>query len=55
MATPAFDILDSMMYSIVASGILLDVAMLRLPYNASTDSFGEKNKNLNRTRARSRS
>ena len=45
---PVYDILDSMMYSIVASGVLMGIAFLRLPYQASTDSFGEENKNLRR-------
>lgn len=44
----AFDYLDSMMWSIVASGIILGVAALRLRYKASTDSFDEEQKNLAR-------
>jgi len=42
----AFDYLDSMMWSIVASGVILGVAMLRLRYKPSTDSFDEEQKNL---------
>ncbi len=44
----AFDYLDSMMWSIAASGLILAVAALRLRYNASTDSFDETQKNLGR-------
>lgn len=44
----AFDYLDSMMWSIAASGVILAVAMLRLRYNASSDSFDEDQKNLAR-------
>lgn len=42
----ANDTLDSMMWSIAASGIILAVAMLRLRYKPSTDSFDEEQKNL---------
>jgi len=42
----AFDYLDSMMWSMAASGIMLGVAALRLPYKASSDSIEEKGKNL---------
>ncbi len=42
----AFDYLDSMMWSIVASGVILGVAMLRLRYKPSTDSFDDEQKNL---------
>ncbi len=42
----AFDYLDSMMWSIVASGVILGVAMLRLRYKPSSDSFDEEQKNL---------
>ena len=41
-----FDYLDSMMWSIVASGVLLGIAMLRLPYKASSDSVEDKGNNL---------
>lgn len=43
---PPFDYLDSMMWSIVASGVLLGIAMLRLPYKASSDSVEAERKNL---------
>jgi hypothetical protein len=43
-----FDYLDSMMWSIVASGIMLAVAAFRLPYNASSDTVDEQGKNLGR-------
>lgn len=46
MAAPNFDYLDSMMWSIAASGIILGVAALRLRYKASTDSIEEEQKNL---------
>lgn len=46
MAAPNFDYLDSMMWSIAASGILLGVAALRLRYKASSDSFDEEQKNV---------
>lgn len=46
MAAPNFDYLDSMMWSIAASGIILGVAALRLRYKASSDSFDEEQKNL---------
>ena len=42
----AFDYLDSMMWSIVASGVSLGIGMLRLPYKASSDSVEERGKNL---------
>jgi len=42
----AFDYLDSMMWSIATSGVLLGIAALRLPYKASSDSIEEKGKNL---------
>lgn len=42
----AFDYLDSMMWSIAASGLILGVAALRLRYKASTDSIDEEHKNL---------
>lgn len=41
-----FDYLDSMMWSIAASGIMLAVAAFRLPYNASSDNVEEQGKNL---------
>ncbi len=41
-----FDYLDSMMWSIVASGVLLGIAMLRLRYKASSDSVEDEGKNL---------
>jgi len=44
----AFDYLDSMMYSIAGSGVLLGVALLRLPYKASSDTFEEEGRNLRR-------
>jgi uncharacterized membrane protein len=46
MAAPNFDYLDSMMWSIAASGILLGIAALRLRYKASSDSFEEEPKNV---------
>lgn len=46
MAAPPFDWLDSMMWSIAASGVLLGIAAIRLRYNASTDSIEEENKNV---------
>lgn len=46
MAAPNFDYLDSMMWSIAASGIILGVAALRLRYKASSDSIDEEQKNL---------
>jgi uncharacterized membrane protein len=36
LAPPPFDLLDSMMWSIVATAVLLGVGGLRLPYKAST-------------------
>ena len=42
----SFDYLDSMMWSIVASGIMLGVAALRIPYKGSSDSIEEKGKNV---------
>jgi uncharacterized membrane protein len=42
----AFDYLDSMMWSIAASGLILGVAALRLRYRASTDTFDDEHKNL---------
>jgi uncharacterized membrane protein len=44
LAAPPFDLLDSMMWSIVAAAVLLGVGGLRLPYKASTgfvDKDGE--------------
>jgi uncharacterized membrane protein len=46
LAAPAFDYLDSMMWSIAASGIILGIAALRLRYKASTDSIDEEQKNI---------
>jgi uncharacterized membrane protein len=46
LAAPPFDYLDSMMWSIVASAIILGVAALRLRYKASSDSIDEEQKNL---------
>jgi uncharacterized membrane protein len=46
VAAPAFDFLDSMMWSIAASGIILGVAALRLRYKPSTDSIDEGQKNI---------
>jgi uncharacterized membrane protein len=43
---PPFDYLDSMMWSMVASGILVGIAAFRLKYNPSTDSFEEGNQNV---------
>lgn len=43
---PPFDYLDSMMWSIVASGVLLGVAALRVPYKASSDSIEDKGGSL---------
>lgn len=45
MALP-FDYLDSMAWTVVASGILLAIMSLRLPYKASSDSVEEKGRNL---------
>jgi uncharacterized membrane protein len=42
----AFDYLDSMMWSIAVSGLILGVAALRLRYKASTDSIDEEHKNF---------
>ena len=47
----ALDYLDSMMYSIVASGILSSVALWKLPYNASSGSVDESGKNTSRALA----
>jgi uncharacterized membrane protein len=41
-----YDFLDSMMWSIFASGLLVGIAALRLPLKASTDSVEEKGRNL---------
>jgi uncharacterized membrane protein len=46
LAAPALDYLDSMMWSIAASGVILGIAALRLRYKASTDSIDEEQKNL---------
>lgn len=46
MAAPAFDFLDSMMWAIGASGLIVAIAAFRLKYNASTDSFEEGTQNL---------
>lgn len=46
MTPPLHDYLDSMAWSIVASGILVAIAAFRLRYNASTDSYEEANKNV---------
>jgi uncharacterized membrane protein len=46
LAAPALDYLDSMMWSIAASGVILGVAALRLRYKASTDSIDEEQKNI---------
>lgn len=46
MAAPRFDILDSMMWSIAASGLIAAVAALRLHYNARTDTIEEDNKTM---------
>ncbi len=43
---PPYDYLDSMMWSIAASGVILAVAMLRLHYDSSTDTFGDEHRNL---------
>jgi len=43
---PPFDYLDSMAWSIAASGILVGIAAFRLKYNPSTDSFEEENRNV---------
>jgi len=45
---PPFDFLDSMMWGIAASGILVGIAALRLPYKASSDSIEEKGKGLSK-------
>lgn len=41
-----FDYLDSMAWSIVVSAVLVGVAAIRLPYNASEDAVEEKGKRL---------
>ena len=41
-----FDYLDSMMWVMGASGILLGIALLRLPYNAKSDSIEDSGKNV---------
>lgn len=46
MAAPRFDMLDSMMWSIAASGLIAAVAALRLHYNARTDTIEEDNKTM---------
>jgi uncharacterized membrane protein len=46
LAAPALDYLDSMMWSIAASGVILGVAALRLRYKASSDSIDEEQRNL---------
>lgn len=43
---PPFDYLDSMSWSIAASGLLVGIAAFRLKYNPSTDSFEEENRNV---------
>jgi uncharacterized membrane protein len=43
---PPFDYLDSMSWSIAASGILVGIAAFRLKYNPSTDAFEEENRNV---------
>jgi uncharacterized membrane protein len=48
LAAPNFDYLDSMMWSIAASGILAGIAALRLRYKASSDSIAEGPKNIAR-------
>jgi putative membrane protein len=45
MALP-FDFLDSMAWTVVASGVMLAILALRLPYKASSDSVEEKGRNL---------
>lgn len=45
MAMP-FDYLDSMAWSIVVSAVLVGIAALRLPYNASEDAVEEKGRHL---------
>ncbi len=42
----ALDYLDSMMWALGASGILLGVALLRIPYNAKTDAVEDSGRNL---------
>jgi len=46
LAAPPFDWLDSMMWSIAASGLIVAIAALRLRYNATTDTIEEENKSL---------
>ncbi|MGB8781426.1 MAG: DUF981 family protein [Candidatus Bathyarchaeia archaeon] len=46
MTAPSYDYLDAMMWSIVASGVLLGIAALRLHYKASSDSIEEEQKNI---------
>jgi uncharacterized membrane protein len=46
LVAPNYDYLDSMMWSMVASGILLAIAALRLRYKASSDSIEEEQKNI---------
>lgn len=43
---PPFDYLDSMSWSIAASGIIVAIAAFRLKYNPSTDAFEEENRNV---------
>ncbi len=42
----SIDYLDSMMWAIAASGVILGVAALRLRYKPSTDSIDEEQKNV---------
>ena len=42
MAAPSFDLLDSMMWSIVAIAVFLGVGGLRLPYKASSGSINKE-------------
>jgi uncharacterized membrane protein len=46
LAAPILDFLDSMMWGIAASGVILGVAALRLRYKPSTDSIDEEQKNV---------
>jgi len=42
MTAPNFDYLDSMMWTIAASGLIVGIAALRVRYKASSDSFDEE-------------
>ena len=46
LAPPPYDLLDSMMWSIVATAVLLGVGGLRLPFKASNDAVQESEKGV---------